>query len=218
VTFGYSGGLTLIPRDSGRALMRQLRDQIAQVRARPADTKKMARELMTLVSLVSILSIAAPAASHACRYAGKSSPELGDRAARSAVICLVNKRRKKHGLRALRVNFDLTQAASGHSYDMVMNGYFSHTSPGGASPMTRIKLTGYTSGALAWGVGETLGWGVGGGGTPNGIVRGWMHSAGHRHVLLTRSWRQIGVGVTWGSPGNPGSNAGTYTADFGYRR
>src|SRR5262245_45135250 len=215
--FGQSGGLTLIPR-SGRALARHVRDRIARGRARPADTKKMARELMSLVSLVLVLSVAAPAASHACRYAGGPSPELGDRAARGAVFCLVNKRRRKHGLRALRVSSDLTQAASGHSYDMVMNGYFSHTSPSGASFVTRITGTGYTSGGRAWGIGETLGWGAAGGGTPNGIVWSWMHSADHRHILLLRSWRQIGVGVMWGSPGNPGSNAVTYTADFGYRR
>jgi uncharacterized protein YkwD len=46
-----------------------------------------------------------------------------------------------------------------------------------------------------------------------------MHSAEHRSVLLSRSFRQVGVGVDQGSPaGADDTNTGTYTALFGFRK
>ena len=44
-----------------------------------------------------------------------------------------------------------------------------------------------------------------------------MHSPAHRHVLLDRQLRNVGIGLVWGSPSNPGAKAATYTADFGYK-
>ena len=45
-----------------------------------------------------------------------------------------------------------------------------------------------------------------------------MHSPPHRANILTGSYEHAGVGVRWGSPTKRGSNAGTYTMDFGYKR
>ena len=44
-----------------------------------------------------------------------------------------------------------------------------------------------------------------------------MHSPEHRHILLDRSLKQIGVEPGRGSPRNPRANAATYTADLGYK-
>jgi hypothetical protein len=44
-----------------------------------------------------------------------------------------------------------------------------------------------------------------------------MHSAPHRHVLLDGQLKNVGIGLVWGSPSNPGARAATYTADFGYK-
>lgn len=215
----HGRGLARIPRENpGMGARPRFRGEIAQARARPADTARMARKLLALITLISLLMIAAPGASHACRYAGKAGPEVGDSAARKAVTCVINKARKKRGLKRVRANAKLVQAASAHSYDMVMNGYFSHISPGGDSAITRARQTGYMSGARAWGIGEALGWGGGKAASPKRVVRGWLRSAGHRQIILSRGWRHIGVGVMLGSPGSPGSYATTYTASFGFRR
>jgi uncharacterized protein YkwD len=51
-------------------------------------------------------------------------------------------------------------------------------------------------------------------------VRMWMHSPGHRENLLSRRWREIGLGVLHvGAAGGKfgGSPVTVVTADFGYR-
>ena len=45
------------------------------------------------------------------------------------------------------------------------------------------------------------------------MVRAWMNSAGHRANILSRSFKQIGIGIANGAP-NGGSGA-TYATDFG---
>jgi uncharacterized protein YkwD len=45
-----------------------------------------------------------------------------------------------------------------------------------------------------------------------------MASASHRAAMLSRSYREVGIGVVIGSPAGDGSNAAIYTADFGFRR
>ena len=83
------------------------------------------------------------------------------------------------------------------------------------SPLTISRL----AGASAWGIGEDLFWGAATLSTPKATVNAWMHSAPHRAVLLSRSFRQVGVGVDHGSPaGADNTNTGTYTALFGYRK
>ena len=54
-------------------------------------------------------------------------------------------------------------------------------------------------------------------GTPHAIVNAWMHSPPHRQMLMDRRLKQIGIGLVWGSPSNPGARAATYTADLGYK-
>ncbi len=45
-----------------------------------------------------------------------------------------------------------------------------------------------------------------------------MASAEHRDILLSADWRQVGIGVTHGSPFGPdGAGMATYAVDFGYR-
>ena len=82
-----------------------------------------------------------------------------------------------------------------------------------------MAATGYIAGARAWSVGETLAWGRAKGASPRRIVRGWMHSAAHRSIILRRGFRHVGVGVAAGSP-VPGLDhrAATVTAVFGFRK
>jgi uncharacterized protein YkwD len=75
------------------------------------------------------------------------------------------------------------------------------------------------SGASSWMVGENLSWGTEVLSTPKGTVSAWMHSPEHRSVMLSRSFREIGIGFVPGSPTGSDEGAGAiYTADFGFRR
>ena len=81
--------------------------------------------------------------------------------AQAATLCLVNNERLTRGLRALRANARLTQAARDHSADMVTNHYFAHRSPSGRTLISRITRRGYLSDARGWMVGENIACGSG---------------------------------------------------------
>lgn len=134
---------------------------------------------------------------------------------RSATLCLVNLERTQRGLRPLKANGKLEKAATGHSRDMVSRSFFSHDAPGGSTMTTRIKASGYLSGARSATFGENIAWGTGSLGSPLQIVRSWMASPGHRANILSRAYAEIGVGVASGAPGQDGG--ATYTTNFGAR-
>ncbi len=74
-------------------------------------------------------------------------------------------------------------------------------------------------GLLSWAYGEDIYWGPRHAwGTPAATVRGWMHSPAHWANILNSHFRDIGVGIAWGTPSNGRGDGGIYTADFGYRR
>ena len=138
-----------------------------------------------------------------------------DRLARAA-LCLVNRERRRRGLRALRTNRRLKSAAFRHARDMVARSYFAHRSPGGGNVVDRLRRSGYLHGRGAF-VGETLAWGRGSSGTPRAIVAAWLRSPPHRAVLLSRRYREIGLAAVPGSPRSRSSAAATYAADLGGR-
>lgn len=137
---------------------------------------------------------------------------------RSSVLCLVNRVRKHYGLPRLRYNLDLRRSATGHSNDMVANGYFSHFGTGGSTPSGRITRAGYLTRARSYFLGEDLAGGDGRRyGSPLGIFRSWMHSPPHRANILDPRFHDAGVGVARGFPLGGGPNSATYTIDFGTR-
>jgi uncharacterized protein YkwD len=162
------------------------------------------------------LAVWVPSA-HACRGVGRTpSPQTID-TARQAVTCLINQRRHHHRLRRLDPDDSLIAAAQGHSDAMVAGNFFAHIGADG-TPASRASSAGYAKGADRWGIGENLGFGTGRLGSPKSIVNAWMHSGVHHDVILSKRWRQIGVGVTVGSPIGPdGEGMATYTVDFGFR-
>jgi uncharacterized protein YkwD len=112
----------------------------------------------------------------------------------------------------------LTRAAAEHSSAMVEQQFFSHHSPIGTSPVSRIEASGYLSRAGWWAIGENIRWGSGVEATPQAAVVAWMNSPGHRQTLLSPRWRHVGIGVSAGSPADSDDpTATTYTADFGAR-
>lgn len=176
------------------------------------------RRRLTALSTAAVaaLAFAAPAA-HAAPSACTSAsvdpaPANVDQVERT-VLCLVNRERTSHGLKRLSASSKLAEAAAAHSQDMVRRDFFDHVSPGGGTMLSRIRSTGWLSGGRSYAFAENIAWGTGAYATPQSIVESWMHSAGHRHNILTARYRELGVGVALGAPGHP--DGATYTTDFG---
>ncbi|SRR5581483_6522917 len=175
--------------------------------------------LLALAGLVAALELAAPASASAsaCKYKRMRPSHGTEYRASRAVACLINRRRRRHGLAPLRLRKPIRRAAHRHSRYMTRQNCFSHQCYGEPSLATRIASTGYFKGANSWGCGETIDWGKYRRGTPIRIVKRWMHSSEHRAIMLSGRWETFGVGVVWGSPAGRSKHAGTYTADFAYR-
>jgi len=135
-----------------------------------------------------------------------------------ATVCLLNRERTRHDMRALRVNRRLSRGALSHTLDMVNQRYFEHVSQSGQNVVDRLLSAGYLGGVRSWLVGENLAWGTGARSTPRETVTGWMDSPSHRRNILNRRFREIGIGVVFHAPNSNAPVAATYTTTFGYRR
>jgi uncharacterized protein YkwD len=150
-------------------------------------------------------------------------PDAGNlAAAEQATLCLVNRERVAHHLPALADNTSLAATATAHSSEMVQRDYFSHRSPSGATPQTRILTSGYVPPSSRVAVGENVATAGGDLSTPARVVSGWMSSPPHRANILHRGFRASGVGIALGMPprdsdGWRGPGA-TYTQDLGSYR
>ena len=180
------------------------------------------RRVPSVAILLALAALLAPAGAQAqgCANTRLRPTSANLAAVRSAVLCLHNAERARHGLPRLRENARLRSAASRHSARMVGSHFFDHTTPAGVTMAARIRGTGYTSGARAWALGENIAWGSGRLATAAQIQRSWMHSAGHRANILQRSFREIGIGIKTGVPVrlSASQSGATYTTDFGFRR
>lgn len=135
----------------------------------------------------------------------------------AALLKLINNARKSRGLAAVRIAAPLDRAALAHSRDMIARDYFSHSSLAGATVAARARRAGYsTSGCSRWSVGEVLALGSGSKGKPGSVFKGWMRSSGHRKVIFSKSWRDVGVGCARGRYKGV-SGVVIYTVDFGRR-
>jgi uncharacterized protein YkwD len=149
-------------------------------------------------------------ASCANAHANPNDVSLGD--AKRATLCLLNDIRRDKGLRPFRENGRLSLASQRHTNAMTDRKFFAH-----GDFVGRIRTARYLRGARGWTVGENIAWGSWDYATPKSIVRGWMHSPGHRHNILNRRFREIGIGVSRGAPARGHENAATYATDFGTR-
>jgi uncharacterized protein YkwD len=175
-----------------------------------------------LLALLAVLALgagpgAASARASGCAYASASARAIGVAAARRAVECVVNARRRAHGRRPLSWSGRLGRAAERYSLDMVARRFFAHVSPDGATLVGRVRRTGYLRGARSWMLGEDIGWAEDPIATASSIVRSWMHSPPHRSVLLDRRFRHVGVGVAAGVPDPSAGRGATFVMDVGRR-
>ena len=173
------------------------------------------RSALPLLLLVAVAAGASPAsAATVCASADGPTAQTSTVVLANAALCLVNQERTSRGLRPLKSNRRLANAAGAHARDMCARGYFSHDSANGASFADRIRKAGYVPRNAFPSLGEDLAWGSGSLGTPREIVQSWMNSPGHRANILYPKFREAGMGVALGDPG-AGEDGVTYALDFG---
>jgi uncharacterized protein YkwD len=169
--------------------------------------------------LVALALLPAGAAAAQCKGGDVSPTKLSEKRAAKAVLCLINKARRNHRLKPLKRHRAQTKAAKAHNRRMVKRRCFSHRCPGEPDLAGRLTRTGYLPCSCSWGIAENIAFGSGGAGSPRSIVDAWMHSAGHRANILSRSYRHVGVAAERGTPAAGRQRDGaTYTTDFGYKR
>jgi uncharacterized protein YkwD len=134
-------------------------------------------------------------------YAASSQAEI-------AIVREINKIRRTHHLRAVKLTAPLAKVARRHSSLMLKHDALSHSSFDGSSFSTRLARAGKRRT-----YGETLAW------APDGshvnakaLLKLWLGSPPHRKVLLNGRLRRVGVGRVHGKLGPQGGNA--ITADF----
>ncbi len=101
---------------------------------------------------------------------------------------VINAYRKKHGLRPLRLNAELTEAAKAHSRDLAKWDRISHYGSDGSNPWDRVKRTGYKARLTAENVGT-------GQINFNEVMKGWEDSPGHNKNLLTPDGVDMGIAL-----------------------
>lgn len=135
------------------------------------------------------------------------------------VLALVNKERAERHLAKLTINTKLTTAARAHSTEMGLMQYFAHNSASGEAWSRRIIRFGYTpKGYRYWKAGETLFWGAGLFSSPVNVVDEWMASPAHKKAILTKVFRNAGVGaVRCDGYGECTEDVWFFTLDMGRR-
>lgn len=101
------------------------------------------------------------------------------------ILKLVNKERKKNGLKALVLDSKLCKAADKRASEL--NRLFDHSRPDGSSCFTVLKQYGISYGAA----GENIAAGYT---SAKEVVKGWMNSPGHRANILSKNFKALGVG------------------------
>jgi uncharacterized protein YkwD len=181
---------------------------MARMLSRPA-----LRAIAPIVAVLALmLASAAPASAGTCAGANSDPATTNMKVVKRATLCLLNQQRHRYGLRSLKSNGRLSLASQRHANDMTRRKYFEH-----GNFVGRIKSARYLQGASSWTVGENIAWGSGELATPKAIVRAWMNSPGHRHNILNRKFREIGLGVARGVPIRKNYDGATYATDFGAR-
>lgn len=134
----------------------------------------------------------------------------------TATVCLLNEERAAHGLDPVQENAALTTASLAYSQRLVAESFFAHEAPDGTDVVDRLTAAGYIRPGSGWEVGENLAWAQGVLASPRNVVKAWMESPGHKANVLTRSYREIGIGIVLGTP-KGGPDGSTFTTNFGRR-
>jgi uncharacterized protein YkwD len=101
---------------------------------------------------------------------------------------LINQYRADNGLKPLRFNAKLTEAAKEHCRDLAKWDRISHYGSDGSNPWDRVKRTGYKARLAAENVGT---------GQINfdEVLKGWKDSPGHNKNLLLADGQEMGLAL-----------------------
>jgi uncharacterized protein YkwD len=171
------------------------------------------------VTALAAALLLAPAATSATR-SGRAPSAARQKTLESQILQDVNAVRRGHGLKPLTFSSKLASAAAEHTREMGVDGYFEHASFDSTPFWKRIARWYPSTTSSMWSVGENLVYAA-----PDisaeQSLRMWMNSPPHRANLLSRTWREIGIGAIHfdAAPGTYRNDAVTIvTADFGLRR
>ncbi len=101
---------------------------------------------------------------------------------------LINAYRKEKGLKPLKLNTALTEAAKNHSRDLAKWDRISHYGSDGSNPWDRVKRVGYNAKVTAENVGT-------GQVTIDEVMKGWQNSPGHNKNLLLTDASDMGIAL-----------------------
>jgi uncharacterized protein YkwD len=101
---------------------------------------------------------------------------------------LINAYRKENGLKPLKLNTALTEAAKNHSRDLAKWDRISHYGSDGSNPWDRVKRAGYSAKLAAENVGT-------GQITIDEVMKGWQTSPGHNKNLLLTDATDMGIAL-----------------------
>lgn len=101
---------------------------------------------------------------------------------------LINAYRRQNGLRPLRLNATLTDAAKAHSRDLAKWDRISHFGSDGSNPWDRVKRAGFNARLAAENVGT-------GQATFAEVLKGWKDSPGHNKNLLLTDATHMGIAL-----------------------
>jgi uncharacterized protein YkwD len=101
---------------------------------------------------------------------------------------LVNQYRHEKGLKPLRLNPELSEAAKEHSRDLAKWDRISHYGSDGSNPWDRVKRAGYRARLAAENVGT-------GQVSFDEVLRGWKESPGHNKNLLLGDAQEMGLAL-----------------------
>lgn len=101
---------------------------------------------------------------------------------------VINAYRKERGLKPLKLNAELTEAAKNHSRDLAKWDRISHYGSDGSNPWDRVKRTGYKARLAAENVGT-------GQIDFNEVMKGWKESPGHNKNLLITDAEHMGIAL-----------------------
>jgi uncharacterized protein YkwD len=135
------------------------------------------------------------------------------------IVRRMNAIRAARGRRPLRVSRQLSAAAAYHTNQMGLRGFFEHESANGADFWKRIERFYPSRQARSWSVGENILWGSPEISAAEAVLE-WMQSPPHRANILSRDWREVGLGAAHfdSAPGEyRGGPVTIVTADFGAR-
>jgi uncharacterized protein YkwD len=190
----------------------------AAVVARPGETKVTGRPRR-----ITGRSVLPPSTKHAlgaeanCADADVQPTATNLAHVSDVIFCLMNAMRENAGVPDLNQQGDLATASVDHSQDMVDQKYFAHDSLDGRDLVARLKQVLYIPKTGNWVVGENLAWGAGALATPKSLVNAWMNSPPHRDNLLSGDFKEVGMGLVFGTPSKDAPNGVTATTDFGTR-